>query len=544
MSTNSMDDPKYVSNNVYSGIDLINDTLSGNQHIDIYDELLKRKENELFGTNYKKNTSNNNVAKLTNSDPIMNQLDLLHKWLDRHRDMCQMWNNKEELLEKLNEQWNKDNDVGGDISTSNGNKMLNTDVSIQIDMDDTKPINQFSNMDINVDTPTMDNMEDDIYYDVNDNDDDNDDDNDQPSVYDIPMDHNKVDVDVPKKVHIEMKILNNTSNGSLEQQFPISDINDQRNHKSPTPHTPKIPITRLLCECELYAPSNYDNDPQMKEVMDNFNRQTSERFREYDERMQHKRKQCKEQCEKDIQKIILKDKIEKELTEKFGALQTDIRTEDIPTCVCEKTVADKTEKVCLNCGKTMGAVAPAWGLVSGLWYAGWSQYVSAKILEEGIKKGLEEGLIQIMKFTLRFYSDAKDPSISVTKLLSSGNFTNNVTLFDMVQHINDAMYHTLESGGFNKYCSTISSMANNSVTAFNRTYHDYSTAVTEAVTQGKSNAINTLTPTTNALTTAIIASIVVIVVIVFVMLIIYLILRYRRKKKMKKKLQYIKLLEE
>ncbi|EUR82115.1 hypothetical protein PFBG_00156 [Plasmodium falciparum 7G8] len=207
MSTNSMDDPKYVSNNVYSGIDLINDTLSGNQHIDIYDEVLKRKENELFGTNYKKNTSNNSVARLTNSDPIMNQLDLLHTWLDRHRDMCEKWNKKEELLDKLNEQWNKDNDVGGDIPIDN--RSLNTDVSIQIDMDDGKPKKEFTNMDT-----ILDDMEDDIYYDVNDDE--------NPFVDDIPMDHNKVDV--PKKVHVEMKILNNTSNGSLEPEFPISDV--------------------------------------------------------------------------------------------------------------------------------------------------------------------------------------------------------------------------------------------------------------------------------------------------------------------------------
>ncbi|KNG74863.1 erythrocyte membrane protein 1 [Plasmodium falciparum IGH-CR14] len=207
MSTNSMDDPKYVSNNVYSGIDLINDTLSGNQHIDIYDEVLKRKENELFGTNYKKNISNNSVAKLTNSDPIMNQLDLLHKWLDRHRDMCEKWEkgNKEELLEKLNEQWNKDND-GGNVPIDNIS--LNTDVSIEIDMDDPKGKKEFSNMDT-----ILDNIEDDIYYDVNDE---------KPYVDDIPMDHNKVDV--PKKVHVEMKILNNTSTGSLEQEFPISDV--------------------------------------------------------------------------------------------------------------------------------------------------------------------------------------------------------------------------------------------------------------------------------------------------------------------------------
>ncbi|SOS77893.1 erythrocyte membrane protein 1, PfEMP1 [Plasmodium sp. gorilla clade G1] len=199
------DIPISARNDSYSGIDLINDSLSGGEPIDIYDELLKRKENELFGTKHPKRTSNNSVAKNTNNDPIMNQLDLLHKWLDRHRDMCEKWNNKEELLDKLNEQWNKDNNVG-DIP--NDNKTLNTNVSFEIDMDNPKPINQFNNMDT-----ILDDIEDDIYYDVNDE---------NPSVDDIRMDHNKVDV--PKKVHVEMKILNNTSNGSLEPEFPISDV--------------------------------------------------------------------------------------------------------------------------------------------------------------------------------------------------------------------------------------------------------------------------------------------------------------------------------
>ncbi|ETW33482.1 hypothetical protein PFTANZ_05800 [Plasmodium falciparum Tanzania (2000708)] len=135
----------------------------------------------------------------------MNQLNLFHTWLDRHRDMCNTWNTKEDILNKLNEEWNKDND-GGDIP--NDNKTLNTDVSIEIDMDDGKPKKEFTNMDT-----ILDDMEDDIYYDVNDE---------NPFVDDIPMDHNKVDV--PKKVHVEMKILNNTSNGSLEPEFPISDV--------------------------------------------------------------------------------------------------------------------------------------------------------------------------------------------------------------------------------------------------------------------------------------------------------------------------------
>ncbi|SOV84201.1 erythrocyte membrane protein 1, PfEMP1, putative [Plasmodium reichenowi] len=235
MSTNTNNDiPISSKNDVYSGIDLINDSLSCNKHIDIYDELLKRKENELFGTNHTKNTSNNCVAKLTNSDPIHNQINLLHKWLDRHRDMCEKWdtNNKVDILNHLKEEWENethsdnipsDNNIHSDNirsdTTPSSNKMLNTDVSIEIDMDNPKPINI---VDSNPDNSFMDNMEDDIYYDVND--DNNNNNNNQPSVDDIPMDHNKVDVDVPKKVHVEMKILNNISNGSLEQQFPISDV--------------------------------------------------------------------------------------------------------------------------------------------------------------------------------------------------------------------------------------------------------------------------------------------------------------------------------
>ncbi|SOV13502.1 erythrocyte membrane protein 1, PfEMP1, putative [Plasmodium sp. gorilla clade G2] len=124
-STNTTDESKYVSNNIYTGIDLINDSLNNDQHIDIYDELLKRKENELFGTKYTKHTTFNRVAKQTYSDPILNQLDLFHKWLDRHRDMCEKWSNKEEMLNKLNEEWNKENNIhmSKDIYDENNHKV-------------------------------------------------------------------------------------------------------------------------------------------------------------------------------------------------------------------------------------------------------------------------------------------------------------------------------------------------------------------------------------------------------------------------------------
>ncbi|KYN92939.1 putative EMP1-like protein, partial [Plasmodium gaboni] len=110
ISTNSTDDSKYVSSNdQYTGIDLINHSLNGNNNVDIYDELLKRKKNELYGTKHPKNTSTNTVAKQIYDDPILNQLDLFDKWLDRHRYMCNKWNNKEEMLSKLNDEWNKEN---------------------------------------------------------------------------------------------------------------------------------------------------------------------------------------------------------------------------------------------------------------------------------------------------------------------------------------------------------------------------------------------------------------------------------------------------
>ncbi|EWC90449.1 hypothetical protein PFNF54_00744 [Plasmodium falciparum NF54] len=238
-STNSMDSltsnnhsPYNDKNDLYSGIDLINDALSGN-HIDIYDEMLKRKENELFGTQHhpKNITSNRVVTQTSSDDPITNQINLFHKWLDRHRDMCEKWKNNHERLPKLKELWENETH-SGDINSGipSGNHVLNTDVSIQIDMDNPKTMNEFTNMDTNPDKSTMDTILDDlekynepyyydfykhdIYYDVND---------DKASEDHINMDHNKMDnnnSDVPTKVQIEMNVINNQE--LLQNEYPIS----------------------------------------------------------------------------------------------------------------------------------------------------------------------------------------------------------------------------------------------------------------------------------------------------------------------------------
>ncbi|WP_228715144.1 hypothetical protein, partial [Klebsiella pneumoniae] len=90
----------------------------------------------------------------------------------------------------------------------------------------------------------------------------------------------------------------------------------------------------------------------MKSVKENFNRQTSQRFEEYEERMREKRQKCKEQCDKDIQQIILKDKIEKSLEE-------------------------KVEKGCLRCGCGLGGVATSVGIFGAIAVNEWTKAATA-----------------------------------------------------------------------------------------------------------------------------------------------------------------------
>ncbi|ETW37165.1 hypothetical protein PFTANZ_02097 [Plasmodium falciparum Tanzania (2000708)] len=216
--------PKNNQNDLYTGIDLINDSISGNHNVDIYDELLKRKENELFGTNHTKHTTTNSVAKQTHNEPIVNQINLFHKWLDRHKNMCEQWdkNKKEEFLDKLKKEWNKENNNNsGDINNRYEN-VLNTDVSIQIDMNNPKPKNEFTNMNTNSDNFIKDTILDDLdkhpetyFYDIYDDD---------ITYFDTddvkpPMD------DIHIKEQTEMNALhNNKMNELLEKEYPISDI--------------------------------------------------------------------------------------------------------------------------------------------------------------------------------------------------------------------------------------------------------------------------------------------------------------------------------
>ncbi|ETW45835.1 hypothetical protein PFMALIP_06100 [Plasmodium falciparum MaliPS096_E11] len=313
----------------------------------------------------------------------------------------------------------------------------------------------------------------------------------------------------------------------------------------------------------------------MKEVMDNFNKQTQQRFHEYDERMKTIRQKCREQCDKEIQKIILKDKIEKELTEKFSSLHTDIKSDAIPTCICEKSVADKVEKTCLRCGSILGAAMPEVGSIGGgLLYAlnQWKSYALLKTTKYALAKGAAQGAIAgnaqgvaivlsgLNKLGIKeLYPELLESIGTEIPYYDIANIANAI-ITKKTQICNMLVVHTPP------ICSKID-MNFSLIKIGNQPHYPTRTGIEKGVTQVVGKAKDTadflankvssetsskiITEETDVINTiymsnqtAIIASIIAIVIIVLIMVIIYLILRYRRKKKMKKKLQYIKLLEE
>ncbi|SOV84080.1 rifin PIR protein, putative [Plasmodium reichenowi] len=351
-------------------------------------------------------------------------------------------------------------------------------------------------------------------------------------------------------------------------------VHNQRNHESTTPHhTPKIPTTRLLCECEMYAPANYDDDPQMKEVMENFNKQTQERFHEYDERMKTARQKCKDQCDKEIQKIILKDKLEKELMDKFATLQTDIQNDAIPTCVCEKSMADKMEKGCLKCGGVLGGgVAPSVGLLGGLGTYAWKPAAIAAAKEAakeaaiaaGKAAGDAYGKSAVIKALDYYEVDYFFPRIfesirNIKNYTDVTNFSSQIVaeykqICASSSIYGDEWIHF--NGSFGLWDPETSGLIGNPSTEIPKTINSLVGTTKTAVDIEAGEVTLSKTPvfketymgavesTYTSCQTAITASVIAIVVIILVMVIIYLVLRHRRKKKMKKKLQYIKLLEE
>ncbi|SOV74856.1 rifin PIR protein, putative [Plasmodium reichenowi] len=285
-------------------------------------------------------------------------------------------------------------------------------------------------------------------------------------------------------------------------------------------HTSRY-TSRVLSEGDIQS-SIYVKDAEMKSVKEIFDRQTSQRFEEYQERMKEKRQKHREERDKNIQKIIDTDKREKSLEQKI-------------------------EKGCLRCGCALGGVAASVGVFGGLGIYGSEMAATAAAAKAaGIKAGLKVGLEKVTEIVTKALprgTGATMPEINVADLMAVDKFTDGVTLHDIFKCIYDNIYGKLYEK-HQPFFTTVKAMAEKSLTQFNSGYESAVTAVTEAVTKGEEVAIAAEHAKYTHLYSAIGYSVLTILIIVLVMVIIYLVLRYRRKKKMKKKAQYTKLLNE
>ncbi|ETW35110.1 hypothetical protein PFTANZ_04193 [Plasmodium falciparum Tanzania (2000708)] len=194
----------------------------------------------------------------------------------------------------------------------------------------------------------------------------------------------------------------------------------------------------------------------------------------------------------------------------------------------------------------MGAIAPWWGLVCGVGYAGWSHYVPFAVSKAAMDAGMNV-VINVLK-TL----GAEKLTAVIFKEISSINDFSKVTTFANIiqRHFEESCAAKSFTGANQAMATKICSIVQNGTPRF--TVADVVSGASKQIVYKAPQAAKAAkqieaakyTSTTSSLTNTIIASIIAIVIIVLIMVIIYLILRYRRKKKMKKKLQYIKLLEE
>ncbi|SCM18859.1 PIR protein, putative [Plasmodium sp.] len=295
-----------------------------------------------------------------------------------------------------------------------------------------------------------------------------------------------------------------------------SSYENNKNEPYITIHT-RINTSRVLSECDTHT-SIYDDDTDMKSVKENFDRQTSERFEEYEQRTITKRQKYKEQCERDIQQIILKDKIEKSLTE-------------------------KVEKGCLRCGFGLGCVAAGVGIFGAIAVNEVKKAALVAAAQKGIEVGMAKAIDELGKIVELSQLDLFNWSSIITP-------TTYYKPMELVPIVSRAYYACTDSKDASNYlfCQATKAWDQKSSTlALQTITREAAKIAAEAGKASKATeeaqVVEVTISSSNAYT-AIGYSVTAILIIVLVMIIIYLILRYRRKKKMNKKEQYTKLLRQ
>ncbi|CDO63774.1 rifin, partial [Plasmodium reichenowi] len=284
-------------------------------------------------------------------------------------------------------------------------------------------------------------------------------------------------------------------------------------HKKPyiAPHHTQT--NRSLCACDTQS-SDYDHDQQMKKVMNNFNRQTSQRFEQYQERMKGKRQKRKEERDKNIQEIIDKDKMEKNVTEKI-------------------------EKSCLKCGCGLGGVAASIGLFGGLGTYGWK---SAAVSEAAKAAGAKEGVQTLINELRQGFGIQKLVGDPLVTFITKDNYCNATVISEYITDYYQSLCETDATCGSNLMFSSYKNMKD--VDGTQHFVQDAKKIVAEAVKKAndmtvqvtetqmatlEASELKKIAETSTYAYSAIGYSVLAILIIVLVMIIIYLVLRYRRK---------------
>nr|SPJ13248.1 rifin PIR protein, putative [Plasmodium sp. DRC-Itaito] len=309
-----------------------------------------------------------------------------------------------------------------------------------------------------------------------------------------------------------------------------------------TPHHTQT--NRSLCECDIQSSIYKDSD--MKSVKERFDDRTSQRFQEYEERMKDKRQKRKEERDKNIQKIIEKDKMDKSLSE-------------------------KVEIGCFRCGCALGGVAASVGVFGGLGIYGWKSAATATAIEGVKQASIEAGEAARIPAVIEAVIEGIKREFGVLtlgdKTLQSLYTTNAYPNASKIAHAISIEYNTqscLLSGptADKSICTWVlekSEAARKIRGKVFSTYDSIEVAVKSIVSNAEpvaetaaktasdeiiQKSIAVVDAKSAYLYSAIGYSVLAILIIVLVMIIIYLVLRYRRKKKMNKRDQYTKLLNQ
>ncbi|SOV75755.1 rifin PIR protein, putative [Plasmodium reichenowi] len=327
----------------------------------------------------------------------------------------------------------------------------------------------------------------------------------------------------------------------------VTSYHAHNNNNEPyiTPRHTLIYTSRVLGESDIQS-SNYDKDGDMKSVQEIFDQRTSQRFHEYDERLQDKRQKRKDERDKNIQQIIEKDKM-------------------------EKSLAQKVEKGCLKCGCGLGGVAAGVGIFGAVSVNELTKAAMTAALASAEKAGAIAGKIvgdakgmEIVILGLETLKADKLIPGTYKSFVATNHYTDVTGLVDIIDKNLSATCWASSSVnesicGLREKLGVIAQTGKEMVPqkaairrvldqALQKATQSAKAAAEAATDEAKAAAIETNTGVVEAassqLYSAIGYSVLAILIIVLIMVIIYLVLRYRRKKKMKKKAQYTKLLNQ